>query len=81
MRPWVRTEASEVFLRQVDAAAIEVLGDVAEEVGQLEREPEVARVRLRVRRHRLEDGQHHLADDRRGAVHVHEQIVPGVVLA
>jgi hypothetical protein len=28
---------------QVDAAAVEVLGDVAQEVGELEREPEVAR--------------------------------------
>ena len=38
----IGAEAIEVLLRQVHAAAVEVLGDVAEEVGELERVPEVA---------------------------------------
>ena len=39
----VGAEAVEVLLRQVDAAPVEVLSDVAEEVGELERVAEVAR--------------------------------------
>ena len=43
--------------------------------------PEISSMWQRLRRARLEDGQHHLADHRGRAVHVDEQIVPGLVLA
>ena len=46
----VGAEALEVLLGQVDPAPVEVLGDVAEEVGELERVAEVARGRQRRRR-------------------------------
>ena len=47
----VGAEAAQVLLRHVDAAAVEVLADVAQEVGQLEGQPEGPR-RARARRGR-----------------------------
>ena len=49
----VDAEASQVLLRQVHPAAVEVLVDVAQEVGQLEGQPERAGRRVRLRAGRL----------------------------
>ena len=72
--------AAEVLLGQVDATAVQVLADVAQEVGQLEGVAQVPGVRRRGGRIAwFEDGQHHLADDRGRAVHVAAQVRPRLV--
>jgi len=75
----VGAEAAQVGLRHVHPAAVEVLAHVAQEVGELEREAQRAR-RLAGRRGQgPQHGQHHLADDRRRALHVAAQVVVGLV--
>ena len=78
--PRVGAEAPDVLGGQVHAPPVEVLADVAEEVGQLEGEAEVTRRAGRGVRPWLEDRQHHLADDGRRSVHVAEEVVPRLVL-
>ena len=74
----VGAEAAQVLLRHVDAAAVEVLADVAQEVGELEGEAEGAGRRDGIRAG-SQHGEHHLADDGGAAVHVAEQVVPRLV--
>ena len=73
----VTPNGGEVLAGQVDPAAAEVLADVADEVRQLERDPEVDRVRLGdLARHDRLQHRHHLQPDHRGrAVHVAHQVV------
>ena len=80
--PGVRVgpEPAQVLLRQVDPAAVEVLADVAQEVGELEGEAERAG-RPHGIRAGAQHGQHHLADDGGAAVHVAEQVGPRLVAA
>jgi hypothetical protein len=73
-------ERREVGQRQVDPAALQVLADVADEVGELEGQAEFAGgaggggpVG------RLQDRQHHRADDGGRALHVLQQVVIGLV--
>ena len=73
-------ELGQVLVGQVGAAPVEVLGDVADEVGELEGEAELpGRLAGRGRVGAAQDRQHHGADDRRRALHVVEQVVVGRV--
>ncbi len=67
-------EAVEVLLRQVQAAAVEVLADVADEVGQLEGLAERGRRRRGLRGERAQHRQHHQADDHGRPVRVDLQV-------
>ena len=74
----VGAEPAQVLLGHVDAAPVEVLADVAQEVGELEGEAERAGRRDGIRAG-SQDRQHHLADDGGAAVHVAQQVAPGLV--
>ena len=77
----VDPEALHVLLRQVDPAAVEVLVDVADEVGQLEGQSQGAGGLLGGRVGRLQHREHHLPDHRSGPLHVAAEVVPGLVAA
>jgi hypothetical protein len=72
-------EPAQLVLRQVDATPVQILGDVAQEVGVLEGETERPGGRERLRAQRLQHRQHHLADHRGRALHVPQQVVPRLV--
>src|SRR5918997_1889068 len=63
-------ERPQVLHREVDASAPQVLADVADEVAELEGDPEVAGVRVGdlAGNQRLEDRHHLQPDDGRGPV-------------
>jgi hypothetical protein len=73
-------EAGQVLGRQVDPAAPVVLGDVADEVGQLEGQPQLAGVLAGLWWiGRFQDRGQHRADDGRRALHVATQVLVGAV--
>ena len=76
----MQPEPGQISQRQVDPAAVEVLGHVPDEVGELEGEPELAGgFPGGGRLGRTEDRQHHRADHRRRALHVLQQVAVGRV--
>ena len=66
--------------RQVHPTPVEILTDVADEVGKLERDAEVGCAVVRLRRCRLQDRDHLQSDDGRGSVDVLIEIVERLVL-
>ena len=72
-------EAREIFLRQVDPSVGEVDADVADDVGQLQREPEVERIVARPRVAAPEDLDADQSDRRGHATAVSGQLVEGRV--
>ena len=75
----VHPEAPQIILRHVDPGAVQILVDVAQEVGQLEGQTERAGGCLGGRAGRLEHRQHHLPDHRRRTLHVVAEVLPGLV--
>ena len=66
---------SEFVEGEVDAPAMQVLADVADEVGELECHAQILGARIGLGCARFEDRHHLQADDRRTAVDVLEEIV------
>ncbi len=62
------------LLGQIDAAPVEILGDIAQEVGELKRDPELAGALTRLvaisAAGEAQNGQHLPADNRRRTLHV-----------
>jgi hypothetical protein len=76
----VDPEAVQVLGRQIDPAPVEVLGQVADEVGQLEGQAELAGGLAGGRRvGRLQDRGQHGPDHRRRALHVATQLGVGAI--
>ncbi len=70
----------EFLQREVDPPAKQVFADIPDEVRQLERDPEVARVVVRTLAAGFQDRNHLQTDDGSGSVHVLHKVVVGLVL-
>ena len=66
--------ARQFVLREIDAAAARILADIADDVGELERDSEVARVPSGIGVHVAEDFRSHQADDAGHAMAIALQI-------
>ena len=74
----MHVHALEVFARQVDAAGLGVLADVAQHVGELHRDPHLAGVLERVGAARFQHAHQQQADRRRDAVAVALEVREGL---